>query len=546
MGSWCPGGMAVDCRCCRVLLPQLSPVVVDDICRVDGVVRICAHPRARAARCVRCGRVSTRVHSTYRRCLADLPVAGQPAVVWLTVRRFFCDRVDCSTGTFVEQIPGLTERHAQRSAGLQDALASIALALAGRAGSRLATALGMPVSRSTLLRRIRRLPDPPVGPVIVLGVDEFAVRRGRNYGTVLVDLSDGNRPVDVLDGRDAGDFADWLHAHLGVQIICRDRAGGYADGARDDAPQALQVADRWHMWDNLCQHVNKLVAAHHTCLVESAPAPAPRDDSDHRPCEPAGLTMLDLQRTTRSEHTRWRFLEIRTLRVQGLSMGMIARRLDVDFKTVRRYLRADSVEQLVAGGVRASNLDPFKPYLHQRLTTGVRSATALHAEIAQQGYTGSYTTLERYLKPLRRSDAATLTQVLRNRPPPVRQVTAWITGLPGHLDTVDEARMKAIRARCPKIDAAVKHVAGFARMIKDLSGDKDTLIGWMAAVDHDLPTLRSFTRGLRRDIQAVIAGLTQPYNSGAVEGTVNKIKARKMQLFGRANHDLLRKLILLA
>jgi transposase len=136
--------------------------------------------------------------------------------------------------------------------------------------------------------------------------------------------------------------------------------------------------------------------------------------------------------------------------------------------------------------------------------------------------------------------------VLRNRPPPVRQVTAWITGLPGHLGTADEARLKAIRARCPEIDAAVRHVAGFARMIKDLSGDQDKLTEWMAAVDRDLPTLRSFTAGLRRDIAAVTAGLTQPYNSGAVEGTVNKIKARKMQLFGRANHDLLRKLILVS
>jgi len=446
IGSWCPGGMAVDCRCCRVLLPQLSPVVVDDICRVDGVVRICAHPRARAARCVRSGRVSRRVHSTYRRHLADLPVAGQQTVLRLRVRRFFCDRVDCSTGTFVEQVSGLTDPHAQRSAGLQDALAAIALALAGRAGSRLATALGMPVSRSTLLRRIRRLPDPPVGPVIVLGVDEFAVRRGRNYGTVLVDLSDGNRPVDVLDGREAGDFADWLRAHPGVQFICRDRAGGYADGARDGAPAAVQVADRWHMWDNLCQHVNQLVAAHHTCLID----PAPRDNEEHCPGERVAPATLDLMRTTRSDNTEWRWYEIHALRVQGLSMPMIARRLELDFKTVRRYLRADCVEQLVAGGVRASKLDPFKPYLHRRLSAGARNAAALHAEIVEQGYTGSYPTLERYVKPLRRSEAATLAQVLRHRPPAVRQVTGWITGLPGHLDPADEVRLKAIRPDAPR------------------------------------------------------------------------------------------------
>ena len=126
---------------------------------------------------------------------------------------------------------------------------------------------------------------------------------------------------------------------------------------------------------------------------------------------------------------------------------------------------------------------------------------------------------------------------MRNRPPPVRQVTAWITGLPGHLNTDDEVRMNAIRARCPEIDAAVRHVAGFARMIKNLSGDEEQLTAWTAAVDHDLPTLRAFTGGLRRDIAAVTAGLTLQDNSGAVEGTVNKIKARKTQLFGRANHE---------
>ena len=139
--AWCSRVVAGEC-CCRVLLPHLSPVVIDGIDCVDGAVVIAAHPRARGSRCRRCGRVSTRVHSRYRRQLADLPVSGRPVEVRLTVRRFFCDHVDCSAGTFVEQVPGLTERHARRSPGLQAALVAIALALAGRAGSRLATRLG--------------------------------------------------------------------------------------------------------------------------------------------------------------------------------------------------------------------------------------------------------------------------------------------------------------------------------------------------------------------------------------------------------------------
>ena len=183
----------------------------------------------------------------------------------------------------------------------------------------------------------------------VLGVDEFALRRGHQYGTVLIDLADGHRPVDVLLGREAGDFADWLRAHPGVQVICRDRAGGYADGARDGAPDAVQVADRWHLWDNLCRHVERLVAAHHTCLPEPA-APATDDPAADDPADPAVL--LQWPDTVRVANTRQRYQQIHDLRERGLSMRAIARRLDLNFKTVRRYVRA-AQRRCAAGRRRA-------------------------------------------------------------------------------------------------------------------------------------------------------------------------------------------------
>jgi len=138
----------------------------------------------------------------------------------------------------------------------------------------------------------------------------------------------------VFLGREAGDFADWLRAHPGVQVICRDRAGGYADGARDGAPAAMQVADRWHLWDNLCRHVERLVAAHHACLPEPT-APAMNEAGADNPID---LAVLQWPDTLRVAHTRQRHQRTHDLREQGLSMRAIARCLDLNFKTVRRYL----------------------------------------------------------------------------------------------------------------------------------------------------------------------------------------------------------------
>ena len=168
-------------------------------------------------------------------------------------------------------------------------------------------------------------------------------------------------------------------------MICRDRAGAYAEGAHAGAPDVIQVADRWHLWDNLCQHVERLVASHHACLVPALDTGPGGDVVD-----PGESLWPD---TTRVRNTRLRYEQTRELRERGLSMRAIARKLDLNFKTVRRYLHADSVETLLAGGVTASVLDPFKPYLHERVSQGVSNGTALLAEITERGYTGGYSTL---------------------------------------------------------------------------------------------------------------------------------------------------------
>jgi transposase len=289
-----------------------------------------------AACCPGCGGESDRVHSRYERGLADAAVAGRRVEIRLQVRRFFCDSEGCGRRTFVEQVAGLTMRYARCTVLLRGMLESIGLALAGRAGSRLATRLGVPVSRSTLLRVIRALPDPEIGTVAVLGVDDFSLRRGHVYGTVLVDI-DTHRPIDLLADREANTFAAWLREHPGTRVVCRDRAGAYAEGARSGAPGAIQVADRWHLWHNLAEHVEKTVAAHHGCLHQhnDIPPEVPIEGGSAADLTEAAEA-AQLQRTESSAlvaRTKARYQTIQALKADGRGIKTIMRELGLAKET---------------------------------------------------------------------------------------------------------------------------------------------------------------------------------------------------------------------
>jgi transposase len=514
-------------------------VVVEGVVAAAGLLLVLARASAEAAPCPACGAVSARVHSRYARRLADAAIGGRRVVIRLTVRRFFCGCAGCKRATFAEQVPGLTVRYGRKTALLAGVLRDVGVALAGRAGSRLAAALAGPASRQVLLRLVMAAPDPPAPVPRVLGVDDFAIRRGQHYGTLLMDCETG-APLDLLEGRDARPLADWLAAHPGIQVICRDRSGAYADGARTGAPDAVQVADRFHLWQNLAKAVERCVAAHRSCLAEPDPAPdaagepAPSAEPEDaaRP-EPAGKY---------ADRARRHHAIVHELLADGHGLREIARHLGWGLHTVQRYARAATWQELADGrwqAPRPSKLDPFKAYLDQHAGQRHGEYMRLFRDIRERGYDGSYAIVRGYLN---RNPPAPVP--LPPVPPTVRDATGWLTRHPDSLTEDDRPRLTAVLDRCPELRAASGQVRAFAVMMTQLTGHD--LPQWISAArDAALPGIASFAKGLEQDLDAVTQGLTTPWNSGPVEGRVNHIKMIKRQMFGRAGLPLLRKRVLL-
>ncbi|BCJ51814.1 transposase [Actinoplanes sp. NBRC 14428] len=494
-----------------------------------------AEVKAVESACPGCGARSQRVHSRYERVLSDPAVGGRATQVRLRVRRFFCDAQDCGRHTFVEQVPGVTAPYARRTPLLRAVLEKLALALGGRPASRLAGHLAVAVSRTTLLRLIRALPVPEPGTVPIVGVDDFAFRKGNTYGSIIVDM-DTHRPVDLLPDRRAAGFAGWLRDHRGAQVVCRDRAGSYAEGARLGAPHAIQVADRFHLLYNLTHAVDRVVRAHRGCLkdrpdqdvVAQAAPPAPEgDDQGHR-----------------ATLTRQRHAEVHALHKRGVGTTAISRALNLDPKTVRRYARAATAEQMLTDAAgRAKELDEHTAYLTERWQQGCTNAARLTTELREHGYQGSERNVRRLLQAWR-AGIVSPTSIAVNTAKP-RQVTGWIIRPAAERTARETADLNRILNRCDTLRTVNYLVGDFGGMLRHRQGQH--LDSWIAdAQASGVAALAGFATGLGKDYDAVRNGLTLGWSSGAVEGHVGRLKMIKRQMYGRANFDLLRRRVLLA
>ena len=479
----------------RTVFSGLSALVIEDVEDAGEVILVRARTRAGAVACPGCGTESSRVHGNHERTAADVPVDGRRVLVKVRVRRMRCPVLDCTVQTFREQISGLLERYQRRISRLTAQVSAVARELAGRASARLLPVLGIGVSRHTALRALLAILLPGLEVPRVLGIDDFALRRGLVYATILIDAGTGRR-VDVLEGRTADVVKGWLREHPGVEVVTRDGSGAYAEAVRSALPDAVQCGDRWHLWHLLGEAAAKEVAAHSACWAGDAPLPEGK----------------------RAETTRERWQQVHDLRSKGVGLLDCSRRLGLALNTVKRYDRADAPERLRrAAQYRPTLVDPYRDYLRERRAEepGVPVQQLLR-EIRERGYPGSSNLLVRYLNQ-GRADAE------RPHIAP-RKATRILLTRPGNLTDGQRETAARLASACPEMEALASLIRSFAAMLTPSPGNEDKLRQWITdARAADLPDLHSFARGLDLDVTAAAAAVTLPHHNGRTEG-VNNIK----------------------
>jgi transposase len=495
------------------------------------------------AACPLCGRAATRAQSHYWRHLADLPWQGVPVVVRLRARRFWCDNPDCARVIFTERVPALAAPYARRTARLAAVLTQIGFALGGEGGARLLAALGMAASPDTLLGLVRQAPLAAPPTPRVLGIDDFALRRGRTYGTLLIDL-ERHAAVDLLPDRDAESVARWLAAHPGVEVISRDRSGVYADGAARGAPAATQVADRWHLLKNVGDVLEQVLGRHREALRAAlADASAPVGTApEPSPATPWRVTPADARRALL-------YKEIHDLHGQGLSLSAIARRVGRTRITVRKYLRAASCPVRSARPTGLPALGEHEAYLRERWAAGCDNAAQLWRELRARGFAGSAGAVRRYLGAWRTDPRGTgrrrrgSAAVPAPRPPSPKQVRWWLLRAPARRTARQQAYLDRLLAGTEALRLAADLAWEFGRLLR--ARDLTALDPWLARAEASgLAEFAACAASLRQDEDALVAALTLPWSNGQTEGHVTRLKLVKRQMYGRAKVDLLRRRVL--
>jgi transposase len=537
------------------------------------------------ARCPACGNLSDSVHCQYQRTVHDVPCGGRAVVLRLCVRKFVCRSSSCPRKVFAERLPDLVRPWARVSNRLLEELKAIGLSASAEVSERLAPRLGMTVKAPTLLRYLRTIEDAPKVDVTVLGIDDFALSRGDKYGTILINIETG-KPLDLLPDRTAEAVKPWLSTHPEIQVVSRDRASAFADAVSQVLPHATQVADRYHLVQNLREHLQRLLDHKRSCLPfvedtalkttqvnppeqadppsnltfgagsDPAPGPLPSEQPEGRPCTEADLSCLTYaerkKKISRDKRVS-RYEEVMTLHREGLGQRAIARQLRISRNSVQRYVSSPGFPERAEGSGRrakgASKLDPYLPYLREQWDAGIHNCSRLFEEVKERGYAGCQSGLRKRLSEWRTELPS---RRWRGNPPKPRlfahkgqrrlssrSASFLMIVPPEKLTAKQQQQVESICQASSDLRTVYLLSQEFVTMLKERQAE--ALDSWLkrAKACH-VTELTSFVNGIRRDYAAVRAACSLPWSNGPTEGHVNRLKFLKRQMFGRAHLHLLR------
>jgi transposase len=530
-------------------LEVVSTAVVETILTIHVVAT------AKSSTCPLCAQPATRIRSSYMRQVADAPCAVRRVQLILSVRKFRCETVDCPRQIFTERLAPFLKPWARMTTRLSHMIEAIGVATCGELGSRLAPRLGIQISPTTVLRSTMALPTCQPEQVSLLGIDDWSFRRGRKFGTILVDLAT-HKVIDLLPDRTTETAAMWLQEHPEIDIVSRDRGGDYAAAARKGAPQALQVADRFHLAQNLTDRIEIILAR---CRAEICQATLPPESLTDQTSEHGDLLddwrpalSPEAQQTglARQEERLDRYHQLQTLQSQGLPTKEIARRVGMAVRTVERWL-IQGIPHTKPRRKRSSCFDPYATVAFELWQSGCNNSVQLWQQLQTKGYKGSYRTVHRFVETLPDYSKRLHGTIKRCKEVPENllqnfkaQEAVWLfVRDPCDLEKKEQEEITAICLASPTAHTVYTLAQQFMRMIRQLEGEH--LDDWLDLVrTSHIPELQPLAKSIERDKTAVVAGLTLRHNNGVVEGKVNKLKLIKRMMFGRAGFPLLRQRVL--
>jgi transposase len=544
------------------ILPDLSDLVIEQV-SITHEVTVTVRAASPTAPCPCCGTISKRVQSRYTRTLRDLPASGRPVELVVCVRRFFCQESTCVRKIFAERFPALTLPRVKFTLRLQETLREMGFALGGEASARLGKHLSIPGSPETILRLVKGTELPAASSPRVVGIDDWSWKRRLRYGTLICDL-ESSRPIDVLPDRSVATVSAWFENHPSVEIVSRDRSSEYAAAIKKGAPQALQVADLWHVGKNLADSVQTLLAR---CRAEirrglhvQAIPEQEREEAEPAPEEerhPPRSRSVKLAREGRRAQKLDRYIQVVELHQQGFTAVDIASRVGIGERTVHRWLHNGSFPEARQRRRRPSLIDPYERYVLMWWQEGNRNGSQLYSELISRGYNGSRKAMYNYLATLRTPQSLPLKSPPQKRrerksapslPPLLENFSAqratWLfVCQPEKLDEMQKRELALIRQASLSAETAYRLAQTFMQMIRAHTGEQLDI--WLSSAEAShLPELESFARGIQQDKAAVFAGLTLPWSQGPLEGHVNRLKLIKRSMYGRAKLPLLRARVL--